>query len=78
MGERMASNHVYGVTEGEFDFYKMEMEKRLREMELARRKTTDCHARRILDVEDRTVFIGRFMCVGLFLSVVAVVMAVLF
>lgn len=38
----------------------------------------DCHARRILDLEDRVVFCGRLTVVALFLSAIAVVMSALF
>lgn len=55
-----------------------ELECRVKELERDHEKRKRCFALRIKDLDERTVFIGRFMCVGLFLSVIAVVMAALF
>lgn len=54
------------------------LEGRVKELERDHEKRKRCFALRIKDLDERTVFIGRFMCVGLFLSVIAVVMAALF
>lgn len=54
------------------------LENRVRELEKDLAKRKRCFALRIRDLDERTVFIGRFMVVSLFLSVVAVVMAALF
>lgn len=67
-----------GMRKSEFEFYKLEMDKKIRQMEFDRRVKQDCHARRILDLEDRVVFCGRLTVVALFLSAIAVVMSALF
>ena len=54
------------------------LEGKVESLERTLRKRNRCFALRIKDIDDRVVFIGRFMCVSLFLSVVAVVMAALF
>ena len=54
------------------------MESETGELRKVMERRQECHARRITDLDDRVVFIGRFLCVGLFLSVIAVVMAALF
>lgn len=54
------------------------LEGRVEELERDHEKRKRCFTLRIRGLDKRTVFIGRFMCVGLFLSVIAVVMAVLF
>lgn len=54
------------------------LEEKVESLERTLGKRNRCFALRIKDNDDRVVFIGRFMCVSLFLSVVAVVMAALF
>lgn len=55
-----------------------ELESETGELRKVMERRQECHARLITDLDDRVAFIGRFLCVGLFLSVIAVVMAVLF
>lgn len=66
------------MRESEFEFYRRDMDKKLEDMDREFEKMKRCYARRIKDLDERVLFIGRFMCVGLFLSVIAVVMAALF
>lgn len=66
------------MRESEFEFYRRDMDKKLEDMDREFEKMKRCYALRIKDLDDRVVFIGRFLCVGLFLSVIAVVMAALF
>ena len=54
------------------------LEGRVKELERDHEKRKRCFALRIRGLDERTVFLGRLMCVGLFLIVIAVVMAVLF
>ena len=65
------------MRQGEFDFYKLETEKKLREMERRRKKTETCHAEWIRDLDDRMLFCGRLTVISIFLSVVAIVLSVL-
>lgn len=46
-------------------------------MRTAHAKRLECHTRRILDLDDRTAFIGKMLCVSLFLSVISIVLSAL-
>lgn len=46
-------------------------------MRTANAKRLECHTRRILDLDDRTAFIGKMLCVCLFLSVISIVLSAL-
>ena len=46
-------------------------------MRTAHAKRLDCHTRRILDLDDRTAFIGKMLSVSLFLSVISIVLSAL-
>lgn len=65
------------MSQSEFDFYKLETDKKLREMDRKRKKTENCHAEWIRDLDDRMLFCGRLTVVSIFLSVIAIVLSVL-
>ena len=65
------------MSQSDFEFYKLETDKKLREMERRRKKTETCHAEWIRDLDDRMLFCGRLTVISIFLSVVAILLSVL-
>lgn len=53
------------------------LEKEVDAMWTGNAKRLECHTRRILDLDDRTAFIGKMLCVSLFLSVISIVLSAL-
>lgn len=54
------------------------LENRMEELKKEIEKKNRCYARRILDLDERTVFVGKMMVVSIVLSVLAVTIAAMF
>ena len=55
-----------------------ELENRVEELKKEIEKKNRCYARRILDLDERTVFVGKMMVVSIVLSVLAVTISAMF
>ncbi len=55
-----------------------ELENRMEELKKEIEKKNRCYARRILDLDERTVFVGKMMVVSIVLSVLAVTITAMF